>query len=119
MAALVVDVIAGVRLELVAGVRYRASRPFAERGRRVYPVTIEPIEPGADAAPVVVDGLELEAATALVGAFNIGPTSFDGRVWGPAPAAAWPGHVYGSDLTPAERRKADRDEARARNGRWR
>jgi hypothetical protein len=29
------------------------------------------------------------------------------------------GYVYGSDLTPAERRKADRDEARARNGRRR
>lgn len=27
------------------------------------------------------------------------------------------GHVYGSDLSAAERRKADRDEARERNGR--
>ena len=77
-----VETIAGVRLELLAGVQYRASRPFASRGRRVYPVTIAPI--GGimiPAEPIVVDGLELEAASALVNAFNNGPTSFEGRVW--------------------------------------
>jgi len=72
--------IAGVRLELLAGVRYRASRPFATRGRLVFPVTIEPLEAGA-AGPVVVGGLDYRAASALVDAFNNGPTSFEGRVW--------------------------------------
>jgi len=75
-------VVAGQVLELVAGVRYRASRPFAERGRRFYAVTIEPID-GARVATVIVEGLELEAATALVGAFNNGAMSFDGRIWNP------------------------------------
>lgn len=80
--AVVAGVVAGVRLELVAGVRYRASRPFVERFRRFYPVTFTPIGGIMIACePVVVDGLELEAATALVCNFNNGPTSFEGRVW--------------------------------------
>lgn len=71
--------IAGRALTLTAGVRYLASRPFATRGRTVYPVTIEAV--GADAAGVVVDGLTYDAANRLLGAFNNGPMSFDGRVW--------------------------------------
>jgi hypothetical protein len=73
--------IAGHRLTLVEGVCYRASRPFATRGRREYPVTIEPID-GAEVAPVVISKLGYAAADALVCAFNNGVTSFDGRVWG-------------------------------------
>lgn len=71
--------LAGVELTLTEGVRYMASRPFARRGRRVYPVTIrcmDRVEP-----QVVVSGLDYERANALVNAFNNGPTSFDGRIW--------------------------------------
>jgi hypothetical protein len=71
--------IAGHKLTLTAGVQYLASRPFAARGRTVYPVTIEPV--GAEAAGVVIDGLTYDEANRLLGAFNNGPMSFDGRVW--------------------------------------
>lgn len=69
---------------LEVGTKYIASRPFNERCRKVYPVSIhrmqsDPHKPlGVD---VVVDGLNYEAAKDLVNAFNNGTTSFDGRVW--------------------------------------
>ena len=81
-------VVSGVRLELVEGIRYRASRPFAERGRRFYPVDITPID--IEQYPtkvletvetVTVDGLSYDAANELIAAFNNGPTSFEGRIW--------------------------------------
>lgn len=70
-------------LTLYEGVRYIASRPLASRDRFEYPVTIEPVQPGAPeyAGWVQVSKLSYEAANALVNAFNDGPTSFDGRVW--------------------------------------
>jgi hypothetical protein len=75
--------IAGHRITLIAGVRYQASRPFATRGRKEFPVTIESIDFTAEGIPsLVIDKLNYEAADALVCAFNNGPTSFDGRVWG-------------------------------------
>jgi hypothetical protein len=72
--------IADRKLTLQSGVRYMASRPFAHRGRRVYPVTIEPVGVN-DGAAVRVEGLSYEQANRLVNAFNNGPMSFDGRVW--------------------------------------
>lgn len=95
-------VVAGVSLELVEGIRYRASRPFATRGRTVYPVTIETIDVdwskvcdlpecqrfpnrcdhvGVDVETVTVDDLTYDAANDLVNAFNNGASSFDGRIW--------------------------------------
>ena len=75
--------IAGRKMELVAGVRYRASRPFASRGRKEYPVSIAELLPNGEAVPVLYrfDGLTYEQANALVNEFNNGPMSFDGRVW--------------------------------------
>jgi hypothetical protein len=74
--------IAGHRLTLTAGVRYIASRPFASRGRTVYPVAIQPmLGSPVDASGVVLDGLTYEQANRLVNSFNNGSMSFDGREW--------------------------------------
>ncbi len=74
--------IAGQTLTLRAGVRYYASRPWAERGRRTYPVTIQPMTGAPEGtAPVIVPALSYEAANALINSFNNGAMSFDGRVW--------------------------------------
>lgn len=67
------------RITLEAGITYRASRPFAERGRREYPVTIERLDTGA--AVLVIAKLGYEAASNLINAFNNGAMSFDGRSW--------------------------------------
>lgn len=71
--------IAGHKLTLRTGVRYWASRPMAQRGMKVFPVTIEP--QGVEAPTVTIDGLDYERANALLAAFNNGPSSFDGRIW--------------------------------------
>lgn len=72
--------IAGQQLTLLAGVRYRASRPFSQRGRTVYPVSIERLDdPVGDV--LVVGGLSYQDADKLVNEFNNGPMSFDGRIW--------------------------------------
>lgn len=75
--------IAGHRLTLTAGVRYRASRPFSQRGRRVYPVTIAAIEsaPAGAVTETRIDALTYEQANRLVNSFNNGAMSFDGRIW--------------------------------------
>ena len=72
--------VAGHRLALVTGIRYRASRPMAARGMKTFNVTIAPID-GAEALSVVVPGLEYDASNRLLNAFNNGAMSFDGRVW--------------------------------------
>ena len=71
--------IAGHKITLQRGQRYRASRPMARRGRKTYPVTISPM--GAEGGEVTIDGLTYDQANALLAAFNNGTTSFDGRVW--------------------------------------
>ena len=75
--------IAGHTFKLEAGTRYIASRPIAERGRKVYPVSIRALSPRCwDYDPeVVVDGLSYDQANELLTAFNNGKTSFQGRVW--------------------------------------
>lgn len=74
--------VAGVRLSLIPGVRYVASRPFAKWHHTEYPVTIQPmIGRPVDAVSVTIPGLTYEAANRLVNAFNNGAMSFDGREW--------------------------------------
>jgi len=66
--------------DLEPGVRYVASRPMAERGRKVYPVWIK--KNVESPYPVVtIEGLGYKAANELLAAFNNGRSSFDGRVW--------------------------------------
>ena len=72
--------VAGHSITLRVGVRYRASRPMADRSRKVYPITIEPID-GSEAPSVVIEGLNYDQANALLTEFNNGETSFEGRVW--------------------------------------
>ena len=72
--------VAGHKITLTDGVRYVASRPAAERGRKVYPVTIAINNITGRVAKKIPD-LTYEQANALVNAFNNGPTSWDGRVW--------------------------------------
>jgi hypothetical protein len=76
--------IAGHRLTLTAGIRYRAERPFAARGRTSYPVTIRNISAppmGVVAEWLMTEPLTYDDANRLVNAFNNGVTSFDGRLW--------------------------------------
>lgn len=74
--------IAGHSITLIEGVRYIASRPFASRGRKVYPVTIQAaIGSPLDAGSVTLDGLAYDDANRFLDAFNNGPTSFEGRIW--------------------------------------
>jgi len=73
-------------LTLTAGVRYIASRPFAGRGRDIFPVTIAELRTASgwtNGQQVVarIDGLTYDAANRLLNAFNNGATSFEGRVW--------------------------------------
>lgn len=74
--------VAGHRITLTEGVRYVATRPMADKGRKVFPVVISkwPMSLGPNAT-VTISGLSYEAANKLVNAFNNGDTSFDGRVW--------------------------------------
>lgn len=71
--------IAGHRLTLSAGARYRASRPMASCKGECFDVSITEI--GAADPEAVVPGLSYEQANRLLRAFNDGGTSFDGRVW--------------------------------------
>jgi hypothetical protein len=71
--------VAGSKLSLIAGVRYRASRPFSTRFRTAFDVTIQPMD--ADVPSVVLPALSYDQADKLVCAFNNGATSFDGRIW--------------------------------------
>lgn len=71
--------IAGHEISLEAGTRYIASRPLAERSRKVYPVSIKAA--GCADPDVVIDGLSYDEANDLLDAFNNGMTSFEGRVW--------------------------------------
>jgi hypothetical protein len=74
--------VAGFRLTLIPGVRYWASRPMANRGRKEFPVTLQPMFGEAmDAPAITVVCLDYDAANRLVNSFNNGPISFDGRVW--------------------------------------
>jgi len=83
--------IAGHDIQLEAGLRYIASRPIAERGRDVYPVSIRQlVNPGEETVPgtlerrdpdVVIDGLNYDQANELLAAFNNRATSFSGRLW--------------------------------------
>ena len=75
--------IAGRRITLQRGQRYMAGRPFAERGRKTYPVTIYDITHGFsfDNQADRIDGLTYDQANELLEAFNNGTTSFDGRAW--------------------------------------
>jgi hypothetical protein len=74
--------IAGHSITLISGVRYFASRPFASRGRRIFPITFVPmIGAPLEARTVTIDGLDYKQANALVNAFNDGEISFDGRQW--------------------------------------
>ena len=74
--------IAGRKVTLTVGVRYVASRPAAEKGRKFYPVVISrwpiALRPKAE---VTIPELSYEESNAFVNAFNNGATSFDGRVW--------------------------------------
>ena len=71
--------VGGVQFTLTPGSRYVASRPGADHGRHVFPVTITHSPAGADVA--VVEGLSYDAANELLAAFNNGRASWDGRVW--------------------------------------
>ena len=76
-----VGTVAGYILTLTAGRRYLASRPFAERGRTVFPVSITDITDGPNGPEAVSIDLTYEKANAFLAAFNNGETSFEGRVW--------------------------------------
>jgi hypothetical protein len=74
--------IAGHSLTLTAGLRYRASRPFAGRGRTEYPVTVSELTAqGGEVKAARIPGLTYEQANRLVNSFNNGRMSFDGREW--------------------------------------
>lgn len=69
--------IAGHRITLTPGLRYRASRPMASRKGQRFDVSITEI--GAPEPEVVVPGLNYEKANRLLRAFNLGTMA--GRVW--------------------------------------
>lgn len=73
--------IAGVELSLVEGQRYVASRPWAERGRQIYPVTIC-LETALGEEVRTIPGLTLGEADGFLAAFNTsGNFGFEGRIW--------------------------------------
>ena len=74
--------IAGRKVTLDKGVRYVASRPWIEGGRRDYPIWIRRHDRDPFGHPVMtIDGLSYDEANRFLLAFNNGPLSFDGRVW--------------------------------------
>ena len=74
--------IAGHAVRLYEGVRYMASRPWAEKGRKTYPITISEIAPrGIAHRPLVISSLTYDQANAFLAAFNNGAFGFEGRVW--------------------------------------
>jgi hypothetical protein len=75
--------VAGHKLTLTEGVNYRASRPMADRNRKDFPVTIEPLGRYAMGSIefVTICNLDYEASNRLLSAFNNSAMSFDGRIW--------------------------------------
>lgn len=74
--------IAGQKLTLLSGVRYVASRPWARRRAKLFPVTIQAaVGQPPEAKSVVLPPMSYDDANKFLAAFNNGPTSFDGRVW--------------------------------------
>ena len=74
--------IAGHSITLLDGVRYIATRPMGPPPGKPITVTIKPMV-GAppEAEEFQIAGLTYDEAKRLLGAFNNGPMSFDGRVW--------------------------------------
>ncbi len=82
----VTKTIASHQITLEPGERYLASRPMAERGRAVFPVSISRHASNLfQALPlpvVVIDDLSFDEANELLLEFNTsGATSLEGRVW--------------------------------------
>lgn len=74
--------IAGYKLTLMKGVRYLGHRPMAPPPGTLITVTLEPIDnPPPEAQVVRIPGFTYAEANRLLGAFNNGRISFDGRVW--------------------------------------
>jgi hypothetical protein len=74
--------IAGQKITLIPGVRYRAQRPMIEAGQTVFEVTIVRLDPDGTTTEVTkVGGLTYESGASLLDCFNNGLTSFEGRVW--------------------------------------
>jgi hypothetical protein len=78
--------ILGYELTLVAGHRYRASRPMlgGEINDDVavkLPVTVVDYENQQGDPVVHVDDMPYEKANEFLNAFNNGKTSWDGRIW--------------------------------------
>ena len=71
--------IAGHKVMLVTGKRYRAERPMAVRGQTAFTVWIVDTKTGHTVESF--DGLSYDAANEMLGEFNDGPTSWDGREW--------------------------------------
>ena len=72
--------IAGHKITLVEGRQYMASRPFASRTRKIYPVRIQEI--GGEWCVLSIPNLSYDEANELINAFNNDPRgSFYGRVW--------------------------------------
>jgi len=76
-------VVAGHTLTLTAGVTYLATREFATRGKRIFPVTIETIGLAhVDAIKsITISGLSYDQANELLNGFNHGESCWDGRTW--------------------------------------
>ena len=74
--------IAGHRITLLEGVHYIATRPMGPPPGQPITVTIKPmVGASPEAEDVRIAGLTYDEANSLLGAFNNGPMSFDGRVW--------------------------------------
>ena len=71
--------IAGHTLTLEGGKRYRAERRMAVRGQTEFTVWIVDTKTGHTVESF--DGLSYDAANEMLGEFNDGPTSWDGREW--------------------------------------
>jgi hypothetical protein len=72
--------IAGFAFTLIPGRRYCAERPMDD-GRAAFTVTVRDVESGDVEAEIV--GLAYDDANDLLGQFNNGPSSWEGRLWEP------------------------------------
>jgi hypothetical protein len=70
--------IAGFEMTLLEGARYVASRPMANRVRKVYPVTVWD-EDGNNVFQT--PGLTYDQANEVLDKFNTGSFGFEGRRW--------------------------------------
>lgn len=70
--------IAKQSITLEKGQRYRASRPFAERGRTSFPIWIKDDD---GCITLELEPMSYDEANEFLAAFNNGVTSFEGRVW--------------------------------------